>query len=635
MSERDIIKAREEYLEARKQAKLRYHQEVSRGHSGFIPALEGTLEHTPIMSEQHIGLEEVPLHKIAGTLTQSRARSFASGYLPLPDTKSEFSMKWTSLYQHQMETGITDPVVLKEYLNWYWVVEGNKRVSVLNYLGAYKIDAMVTRLLPPRQGGNPTVEVYYRFLDFKTKTGLSDIWIREPGGYSRLLAFISNGFGGGPESIRSFKSDLYKPFRKIYKECGGDSLALTTGEALLRFMELAGMQLSIGEGDREKIRSLVKELGLPEEETGVTTEPIKQASPGFLTSIGQFFKSGAPLRIGFIHYEDPDVSLWSQAHEEARLHLNEEFGKRIRTKSWWVAGDRSAFTQVLSKAAKSSDIVFSTAAILYEATMATALSYPKVRFFVSSRKKSSYHLRTFSPRTHEVHYLSGMLAGVLGRNRPVGFFVSNYSAYAFASINAFTLGARAVDPQARVQVFWSDHWKDEQSQLDHFTRMEGRKTGELLFYNILPGSRKQDFPFGLYGYRNGAFSPYATISYNWRELYSNLVENILAGSWTDFEPESGESPRILTFWGGIRNKIVDLQLEQKVLSAETVRLVNGMRTLMKLGEFSPFYGPVRDREGRLRVGEGGNPDYDQVIAMDYLVEGVEGDTPEEGTMLTT
>lgn len=70
--------------------------------------------------------------------------------MPLIAGESEFGSKWMYLYKAHMEEGIRDPIKVYEYLNWFYVVEGNKRVSVLKYCDAYSISAVVTRLIPKK-----------------------------------------------------------------------------------------------------------------------------------------------------------------------------------------------------------------------------------------------------------------------------------------------------------------------------------------------------------------------------------------------------------------------------------------------------------------------------------------------------
>jgi basic membrane lipoprotein Med (substrate-binding protein (PBP1-ABC) superfamily) len=630
--------ARDEYVDARRKAKRRYAQAASEGRNGYLPALEGVLEHSPVYAERRIGMEDVPLHKIVGTATHSRARSFAPGFLPLPPEGSEFSEKWVKVYARQLDQGITDPIEVREYLNWYWVVEGNKRVSVLKLNGAFQIEANVTRLLPKRDSEDPAVTTYFRFLPFKEKTGIKDIWIREPGGFEKLLEYIDTSPFAGldeKERYRRFYWDVYYPFRMLYKERGGDRLDLTTGEAFLRYVDIIGFPGKFSDEEHgPRIEEVIKELSMRSEEVGVTTEPIRQSEPTLLESIGHLMKAGKTLRISFVHYANPAVHEWTRAHEDARRALESALDDRVRTKVFWAEDPASGFADVIRQAASQTDVVFATAGILYDDTRKVAMEKPHVRFFVASREKSSPHVRTYSPRTHETHFLSGMIAGALRTGQPIGFTVSTYSAYALALINAFALGAQGVNRAARIQLSWNDNWFNDYFDPDLLPE-ELRKGTELFFHNILPPRESGYTGYGLYAYKDGTFTKYANLIYDWREFYHEVVENILAGNIREFESDSHMQARFLTFWGGLKTGIIDLTLDPARVPAEVRRVVEGMKTLILLGEFSPFSGPLRDRDGRERVPEGSTLDYDSIIAMDYLVEGIDGPLADPRRVITS
>ena len=70
--------------------------------------------------------------------------------MPLLPEKSEFAAKWSMVFDYQIKEGIHDPIVAFEYMNQFYVQEGNKRVSVMKFLGAYSISGSVTRLIPKR-----------------------------------------------------------------------------------------------------------------------------------------------------------------------------------------------------------------------------------------------------------------------------------------------------------------------------------------------------------------------------------------------------------------------------------------------------------------------------------------------------
>ena len=65
--------------------------------------------------------------------------------MPILDEETEFAIKWSNLADAQINEGIRDPIKAFEYMNRYYVLEGNKRVSVLKYYNAVSIPAYVTR----------------------------------------------------------------------------------------------------------------------------------------------------------------------------------------------------------------------------------------------------------------------------------------------------------------------------------------------------------------------------------------------------------------------------------------------------------------------------------------------------------
>ena len=91
---------------------------------------------------------EIPADRIAGTKAKGRRSAFSRSFMPLLKDDTEFARKWMTLFGIQMTEGIRDPIKVYEFMNRFYVQEGNKRVSVLKYLGATSIWANVTRVVP-------------------------------------------------------------------------------------------------------------------------------------------------------------------------------------------------------------------------------------------------------------------------------------------------------------------------------------------------------------------------------------------------------------------------------------------------------------------------------------------------------
>ena len=127
-----------------------------------------------------------------------------------------------TLYKYQVEEGIQEPVVAYEFMNQFYVQEGNKRVSVMKYLGAYSIPGSVTRLIPKRTDDKEN-RLYYEFLDFYRISSNCDVWFSKEGSYKKLLELM----GMEPDQVwtqeeRLFFRSSYGRFAKAYSMAHGN-----------------------------------------------------------------------------------------------------------------------------------------------------------------------------------------------------------------------------------------------------------------------------------------------------------------------------------------------------------------------------------------------------------------------------
>lgn len=155
----------EDYRSAQRAGQRAYRANVARGQSPYLAVLDDILTDVDIVAQEPLGLVDIPAESIVGTKTAGRHTAFASNFMPLLDDDTEFAVKWSNLCDAHLEEGIHTPIIAFEYLNKFYVQEGNKRVSVLKYYEAVKIPGTVTRLIPAK---NDTLEnkLYYEFLDF-------------------------------------------------------------------------------------------------------------------------------------------------------------------------------------------------------------------------------------------------------------------------------------------------------------------------------------------------------------------------------------------------------------------------------------------------------------------------------------
>lgn len=181
----------EQYYYARKKAKKSYRQNVREKKNPNLIALDDIVKDFEC-TQEYLGVIDVPAFKIIGTKTSLRKECFSSDFLPLLRADTEFGLKWRKVCEyHLSDSGISDPPEVIEYLGKFYVVEGNKRVSVLKSYGAPLIPCCVTRYLP-QKSERPEIALYYEFLDFYKLSKLYSIQFTRPGYYKifqRALGF--------------------------------------------------------------------------------------------------------------------------------------------------------------------------------------------------------------------------------------------------------------------------------------------------------------------------------------------------------------------------------------------------------------------------------------------------------------
>ena len=318
---------------------------VTHGQYPYLSVLDNFVSLEKSSNGIDLGVQQVPAEFIVGTKSAMRTTAFARNFMPLLPEDTEFASKWMQLCQSHLEEGIRDPVQLYEYMNRYYVAEGNKRVSILKYFDTATVAAQVTRVLPERTG-DPDVELYYEFAAFQKCSGINFIEFTKPGGYAELQSLM----GKDPdtpwtEDERRRFATVYYQFRSAYEAHGGKRLSTTVGNAMLACMRVYGYQdlLSISETEmKQSMEKAWEEIILQQEERPIALSlvPEEKKRTGLLSMV---LPSGTPreLKAAFINDKSPDTSGWTLAHELGRLYAQRVFPEQVVTTAYHnaLAGD--------------------------------------------------------------------------------------------------------------------------------------------------------------------------------------------------------------------------------------------------------------------------------------------------------
>ncbi len=617
-----------EYLKALKLGEKAARAARLKGKSPYLPALDDILKGEHIAKEMDLGVIDIPLDQIVGTKTEGRQNAFAPNFMPLVEPGSEFAAKWANLYYYQTSEGVSDPIIAYEYMNRYYVLEGNKRVSVFRYLDAFSIEGHVTRIIPT-MSEDPQVRIFYEYMDFYSRTEINYLRFSKIGSYAAL----TKATGHDPEEIwsendRKDFSSAYLFFGSCYDTVKQPDSDVTTGDAMLFYLSLYSYEelkdLAAGEL-KKRLTQIKPELTVLNDkpEQALVTERNDSSESGLLN---RFLRGlGAQtLKVAFIHEKKLEESGWTYSHELGRMHLEEVFGEDVRTTAYFMDVDGKNKETVIESAIEDGNrIIFTTSERLLEPSLHVALKYPDVRILNCSVNRPYRTLRTYYGRMHEAKYLSGMIAGAMCENDKIAY-VADYPIYGtMASINAFALGAAATNPRAKIYLHWNC---TPGGSLDDLCREHDIHIVSDIGM-IRPGSN--DRRYGLYKLEDGHRRNLAAPIWDWGMFYEKIIRDISSGNWNS--TADTKTRKALNYWWGISGGIIDLILSGS-LPAGLTGLVKLVKNEIYQEDFKPFTGVIRKQDGTSVGEEGTELSPEAVITMNWLCENVIGSIPKRSEL---
>jgi simple sugar transport system substrate-binding protein len=331
----------------------------------------------------------------------------------------------------------------------------------------------------------------------------------------------------------------------------------------------------------------------------------------------------APLTIGFVYVSPIGEAGWTYQHELGRRALQQALGDKVTTSAVESVPEGADAERVMRDlAAQGRRLVFATSFGYLEPALRVAADFPGVIFEHCGGYKSAANLGTYNARYYEGRYLAGLAAGRATRSAVAGYVAGFPVPEVIQGINAFTLGMREVNPQARVRVLWLDTWFDPARERDAALALAARGADVLTNHSASPAVALAAEAKGIafLGYQSDmrAFAPRTQLTavvHEWGGYYTRCAQSVLDRRWT---------PRPV--WGGMRDGFIRMAPLGAAVAPATAALLRRREAEIVAGSRHPFAGTLLDTQGRRRH-EGGAMSNAAIQQMDWFVEGVEGTLP--------
>lgn len=344
-----------------------------------------------------------------------------------------------------------------------------------------------------------------------------------------------------------------------------------------------------------------------------------------VTSFATLAQGAAPMKIGFMYVSPIGEAGWTYQHDLGRREMEKALAGRVQTSFIESVREGPDAERVLREFATSGHkLIYGTSFGYMNYMVKVASQFPHTVFEHATGYKTAPNLGVYNARFYEGRYLCGVIGGRMSRTNVLGYVAAFPIPEVLQGINAFTRGARSVNPKIEVRVVWVNSWYDPGKEREAANTLISQKADIVTHHTDSTAVVQAAEARGVmaFGYHSdmSKFGPKAHLTattHNWGDYYTRSARSVLDGTW-----KSG------SVWGGMREGFIRLAPLNPIIPVPVREEIGRLETGLKAGRFHPFAGPVKDQSGKVLVPAGRNMTDDELGKMNYYVEGVASQLPK-------
>ncbi|KQM69052.1 BMP family ABC transporter substrate-binding protein [Xylophilus sp. Leaf220] len=331
-----------------------------------------------------------------------------------------------------------------------------------------------------------------------------------------------------------------------------------------------------------------------------------------------------PVKAAFVYVTPVTAAGWVRQHEDARQAVQRALGTRVQTSFVEDVAEGADAERVIRDLARQGNRIIFTPSFGYmEPTLKVARDFPGVKFESITGYKQAPNVATANARYYEGRYLAGIAAGRMSKTHVAGYVAGFPIPEVLQGINAFALGMRSVDPKAQVRVVWLDAWFDPPKERDAAMALFDQQADVVAFHTgstaVMAAAQERGKWAVAYHSDMRAIAPDAQIvavTHQWGDYYTRRVQAVVDGTW---------APGNL--WGGVKEGMIRVGDFGRTVPRPVQDEVLARQKDIAAGTLQPFRAvaaDIRDNTGTVAIARGTQLSDEQILKMNWLVEGVQG-----------
>jgi len=357
------------------------------------------------------------------------------------------------------------------------------------------------------------------------------------------------------------------------------------------------------------------------------------------------------LKAGFVYVGPVGDYGWSHAHDIGRKFAEEQLPwlESVYIESVAEADSARIVDRFIQE--EKCDVVFTTSFGYMDDTIKAGLKYPDKHFMHCSGFKQSENVGTYFADLYQTYYLNGLMAGAMTKTNKIGYVAAFPIPELIRHINAFAIGIKETNPDAKVHVKWIYAWygPDKAKEAAEALIAEGCDT--LAFTEDTPavievGQEHSEKGKQIYTYSHySPMQPYGKDSVvsgqlvDWGVMYVKILQDLYDGTWTNQDYWWLIQEKAVILGGdfdGIVNEKFEGDLKAAMIDSKDFGKISAYDLVVKRYDqmkqgtdiFDPYTGPIYDSTGKLQINAGEKATKGDLLSIMYYVDNVAGSIPE-------
>jgi len=217
----------------------------------------------------------------------------------------------------------------------------------------------------------------------------------------------------------------------------------------LKYTGLGIVAFALGAG----VGYTLKPTGVGEGAKTVTVTKTQK----FTETVTQTVTGAEKLKAAWIYVGPISDYGWTHAHDIGRKEAETAFPwlETSYVENIDEAKTRGAIEQFISEGYK---VIFTTSFDHMNPTFEAAKDHSDIVFFHCSGYKRRDNMGTYFADLYQAYYLNGLMAGALTKTNKIGYVAAHLTPEVIRHINAFAIGIKEVNPDAKVYVIKIGAW---------------------------------------------------------------------------------------------------------------------------------------------------------------------------------